>query len=243
MAEFEEVKIVKMPSAPAVIDLLNDGKIVVGGNGVGGVLRIYRADKAPAANPLPYTAQLASNGFFTLGGNGASGKMVLYPKGSLGFGGGWTMMLDADKGDITLQNADCAEEFDISSTELTRIEPGTVMVIDSNRRLQISFKSYDKRVAGIVSGGGDRRPGIVLDKKSVSHNNSRVPIALVGKVNCKVDADYSTIKVGDMLTTSDTPGYAMKVTSYKKAFGAVLGKALQTAKSGKGLIPVLVALQ
>lgn len=103
------------------------------------------------------------------------------------------------------------------------------------------------RVAGVISGAGDCKPGIVLDKKPTSQNSSsssiRVPIALVGKVNCKVDADYSAIKVGDMLTTSDTPGCAMKASSYKKAFGAVLGKALQAVKSGRSLIPVLIALQ
>jgi len=66
---------------------------------------------------------------------------------------------------------------------------------------------------------------------------------LVGKVNCKVDANYSQIKVGDVLATSDTPGHAMKANNRSKAFGAVIGKALRGMKSGKGKIPVLVALQ
>lgn len=151
MAEFEEVKIIqKVLSTPSTniprIDLLNNGHIKVGGNGEGGVLSIYRPDKDPITNSLSTTAHLASNGRFTLGGGGSSGKMLLYPGSIMSptISAGQTIELDGDKGDITLKNADCAEEFDISSSQLTRIEPGTVMVIDNDGRLQISSKSYDK---------------------------------------------------------------------------------------------------
>lgn len=41
------------------------------------------------------------------------------------------IQMDGQIGDIILQNADCAEEFDISR-ESTRIEPGTVMVMNSH---------------------------------------------------------------------------------------------------------------
>lgn len=152
-----------------------------------------------------------------------------------------TITLDADDGDIKFDNSDCAEEFDISSTESMEIEPGTVMVLDDNGKLQTSSEAYDKRVAGVISGAGDCKPGIILDKKKSDH--TRVPLAMVGKVFCKVDANYSHIKAGDMLTTSPTSGHAMKVANRSKAFGAVIGKALHTIKSGKGLIPILVALQ
>jgi hypothetical protein len=70
-----------------------------------------------------------------------------------------------------------------------------------------------------------------------------MPVALMGKVFCKVDAQYSPIEVGDLLTTSPTLGHAMKAGDPLKAFGAVLGKALQSLKEGTGMIPVLVALQ
>lgn len=60
---------------------------------------------------------------------------------------------------------------------------------------------------------------------------------------CKVDADISPIKAGDLLTTSATKGYAQKVTDRANAAGAVLGKALGALKKGKGTIPVLVTLQ
>jgi len=45
------------------------------------------------------------------------------------------------------------------------------------------------------------------------------------------------------LTTSDTPGYAMKATDPLRAFGAVVGKALRPLSEGQGMIPVLAASQ
>jgi hypothetical protein len=66
---------------------------------------------------------------------------------------------------------------------------------------------------------------------------------LVGRVYCKVDSQYARIQVGDLLTTSSTPGYAMKADDPAKAFGAIVGKALKPLETGRGLIPILVALQ
>lgn len=141
-------------------------------------------------------------------------------------------------GDITLTGADCAEEFDVS--EATDIEPGTVMVLDQEGALQPSQQAYDKRVAGVISGAGNYKPGIVLDKQSSEH---RMPVALVGKVYCRVDAQYASIEVGDLLTTSDTPGHAMRADDLFKAFGSVIGKALRPLQAGQGMIPILIALQ
>jgi len=65
----------------------------------------------------------------------------------------------------------------------------------------------------------------------------------MGKVFCKVDAQFGAIEVGDMLTTSSTSGHAMKASDQIKAFGSVIGKALKPFKKGQGLIPILIALQ
>ena len=66
---------------------------------------------------------------------------------------------------------------------------------------------------------------------------------MLGKVYCKADAQYGAIEVGDLLTTSPTPGHAMKADDFSRAFGAVIGKALRSLKTGQNLIPILVALQ
>ena len=71
----------------------------------------------------------------------------------------------------------------------------------------------------------------------------RNPLALMGKVCCKVDASYGSIGVGDLLTTSDTPGHAMKAADPLRAFGSVIGKALRPLASGQATIPILIALQ
>ena len=59
----------------------------------------------------------------------------------------------------------------------------------------------------------------------------------------KVDASFGAIKAGDLLTASSNPGYAMKVTDYASANGAIIGKALGDLNSGTGTIPVMVTLK
>jgi hypothetical protein len=138
--------------------------------------------------------------------------------------------------DVLLTGQDCAEHFE--SSEAEPIEPGTVMVLGEAGSLQKSNKPYDKRVAGIVSGAGPYKAGIILGHKAENSNL----IALSGKVLCRVDAEYGAIEVGDLLTTSRTPGHAMRAADPDKVFGTVLGKAMACLPSGRGLIPVLVGL-
>src|SRR5207245_1689340 len=120
-------------------------------------------------------------------------------------------------------------------------QPGTVMALGPEGNLQPCHRAYDKGVVGAISGAGDYRPAIVLGKQA--SQNNRQPIALVGKVYCKVDAQFSPIEVGDLLTTSPTPGHAMKADDPAKALGTLIGKALRPLREGQGMIPILVALQ
>jgi hypothetical protein len=150
-----------------------------------------------------------------------------------------TIEVDGEAGDIRLLGADCAENFDIAA--VSGVEPGSVVVLDKDGKLCQSSEAYDKKVAGVISGAGAYRPGIILDRQSGPEG--RMPVALVGKVYCKVDADYGPIGVGDLLTTAPTPGHAMKAADPYQAFGAIIGKALRPQPEGKGLIPILVALQ
>jgi hypothetical protein len=142
-------------------------------------------------------------------------------------------------GDVVLSGADCAEEFDIATAD--EIDCGTVMVLTENGFLQPSREAYDKKVAGVISGGGAYRPGLILDRRPSSKD--RLPLALVGKVYCKVDAQYGPVDIGDLLSPSPTPGHAMRASDTLKAFGAVIGKALRRLEVGQAQIPILVALQ
>ena len=148
-----------------------------------------------------------------------------------------TLVIDAVRGDIELIGADCAEDFEVG--ELAA--PGSVLTIDDEGLLHPCHKAYDHRVVGVVSGAGGHRPGLRLDRGQ--QDGVRQPLALVGKVFCFVDADHEAIRVGDLLTTSETGGHAMRASDPNRAFGAVLGKSLGSLNHGRGLLPVLVALQ
>jgi hypothetical protein len=151
--------------------------------------------------------------------------------------GDQTIRLDGAIGDIKLTGGDAAEEFELTDAD---VPPGCVMVIAQDGKLATSRKPYDRRVAGVISGAGSFRPGLVLGRSS--RGNAR-PIALAGKVCCQVDATAQPVEVGDLLTTSSNPGHAMKASNHAEALGAVLGKALSPLQEGTGLVPILVALQ
>ena len=114
------------------------------------------------------------------------------------------------------------------------------MVIGEGGTAVLCASPYDHRVIGVVSGAGDFRPALLLDRQDVP---GRRPIALMGKVMCRVDADRGSIRPGDLLTTSSTPGHAMKATDAARAPGATIGKALAQLDAGRGTIPILAILQ
>ncbi len=137
------------------------------------------------------------------------------------------------------QGLDYAEGFDV--TESADIEPGTVLVIDSENpgKLRVGQTAYDSKVAGIVAGANGMGSGVRLGVGQFDYD-----VALAGRVYCKVDATKEAVQAGDQLTTSGTAGHAMKATDYDRARGAVLGKAMESlAKGQKGKILVLVTLQ
>lgn len=142
-------------------------------------------------------------------------------------------------GDIQLAGADYAEDFD--TDDAAGAVPGAVMVLGDTGGIRVSDTAYDRRVAGVISGAGGYRPAIILDRRKT--HAGRRPLALMGKVWCQVDAREAAVAVGDLLTTSTTPGHAMKAGDAARAFGAVIGKALQPLAAGCGLVPILVALQ
>ena len=123
------------------------------------------------------------------------------------------------------------------------LEKGSVVVIDDEHpgRLKRSTGAYDTRVAGIISGANGVNPGIALHQEGVIEGGQNV--ALSGRVYVQAEATDAPIKPGDLLTTSDTPGHAMKVTDHTKSQGAILGKAMSSLSEGTGMVLVLVTLQ
>ncbi len=179
-------------------------------------------------------------------------KGGIHDGGHRNAGGGQTLMtLDGETGlfvggpasvcTLTIRGGcDLAEPFPMKEQE---IEKGSVVVIDKEHpgQLQRSAQAYDKRVAGIVSGGNGINSGISLHQEGLLEGGQNV--ALSGRVYVLADAGNGAIEPGDLLTTSDRPGHAMKVTDQTRAQGAILGKAMSGLKSGQGMVLVLVTLQ
>lgn len=146
--------------------------------------------------------------------------------------------------------ADFAENFDVRAENpadnktTSDIQPGMVVAIDPANpgKLSLGRRAYDRRVAGIISGAGGVQPGMTMGQEQTLADG-KYPVALSGRVYCWVDASRGAVKPGDLLTTSNTPGHAMKVAQAGKAQGAILGKAMTGLKTGKGLVLVLVTLQ
>jgi hypothetical protein len=158
-------------------------------------------------------------------------------------GGGYAGVFDGKVRVCVLEitgGCDLAEPF---AMEEGTIEKGAVVVIDRAHpgQLKRSTRAYDRRVAGIVSGANNINPGIALKQEGALDQGQNV--ALTGRVYVQADASFGAIEPGDLLTTSDTPGHAMKVGDTARAQGAILGKAMTALTDGKGLVLVLVTLQ
>ena len=137
---------------------------------------------------------------------------------------------------------DYAESVDVAG-DRKNYEPGDVLVIGAEDGADVvkSAEPYSTLVAGIFS----TKPGLVGRRQTTDAKltKTEIPMAMVGIVPTKVSAENGPIKRGDLLVTSSTLGYAMKGTDSTRMQGAVVGKALGTLDSGKGVIEVLVTLQ
>jgi hypothetical protein len=134
--------------------------------------------------------------------------------------------------DSTNGGQDIAEWFVGSET----LEPGDVVAIDENAPNEAYVKKSgnfkDRRAMGIVA----TQPGIVLGEPATQN---AYPIALAGRVPVKVSTEKGTIQKGDYLTSSSTPGVAVKATTA----GQTIGKALESYSSaGVGKITAFVNL-
>ncbi len=139
--------------------------------------------------------------------------------------------------------SDLSEQFDVRAAQ-AEPEPGMVVCIDPANpgKLIVSTEAYDRKVAGIVSGAGGVQPGMLMGQKD-SVADGQHPVALTGRVYVWADASHGPIEPGDLLTTSDVPGHAMRVEDHSQAHGAVIGKAMTSLDEGRGLVLVLVSLQ
>lgn len=130
---------------------------------------------------------------------------------------------------------DITEDFstrdqDLTSGSLVSVDPSETGFV---RRTQTS---KDNAVLGIYS----ENPGLRLSQQSEAIDGVQsVPVAFAGRLQVNVTNENGPISPGDYLTSSSTPGYAMKASET----GSTIGKALAyfNKPSGKVLTYVNVS--
>ncbi len=153
-----------------------------------------------------------------------------YSTGSSSVDGGdiWVKNDVEIQGDILGAGADVAEKIKSESS----LDAGTVVKISGNMSVDRTSESKDTDVAGVVS----TDPAMVMAKE-----RDGVPVAMTGTAPVKVTMENGNIKPGDKLTSSSTPGKAMKCNEIDTCTGALIGKALEPAEK-PGEIKMLISM-
>lgn len=214
------------------------GAYVAGTAGTGGIFQYQNGDGKLVYYTAPPVAAGSSLSF--------TPRMAILQNGNVGFGTinptNKLEVVGTTKTSI-LQitgGSDLAENFAVAGGN---VKPGVVVAIDPKRsgKLVVARGQYNRRVAGIVSGANDLAAGMLLPDLNGSDDSH--PVALSGRVWVYADAATGAIRPGDLLTSSNTPGHAMRVGNYRRAQGAIIGKAMSGLRSGRGMVLVLVSLQ
>ena len=145
--------------------------------------------------------------------------------GTAQFQGQWSLVSGSTL--IATYSADLAEYYEGDN----EYEVGTVVVFGGDKEITTTDQMNDTRVAGVV--GTQEKAAYIMYSDCPGLKNL---VALAGRVPCKV---VGRVKKGDMLTTSATPGYAVKALT--PTLGAIIGKALEDKDYGEaGIIEVAV---
>ncbi|MBI3290635.1 tail fiber domain-containing protein [Candidatus Microgenomates bacterium] len=146
--------------------------------------------------------------------------------------------LTQNSSDVNSQNVEVTG-IEPARTDLTNQTPhqSTPTSTATIPYVEKSSKQYQNSLLGIVS----TKPGVRLSQTHLpgeaetttsSHLKGVAtrPVALSGRVPVKVSTENGSIRPGDSLTTSSTPGVAMRATKP----GPVVGKALESFPASQG---------
>lgn len=199
--------------------------------------RLDVAGNVSASGTIGAVGDIVSNGQVTAQSNIVSGARVIASKGFLG------MCMIPGTGPAYLAGVTCDVAFDLAEMypSLEPTEPGDVLMVGDPSSPAASVRRstgpYDARLLGVVS----TSPAVVLEGEHVymAGDNTKLitpnktVVALAGRVPVKVSMENGPIQVGDPLTSSSTPGGAMKATRA----GKILGYALESVSmDGKVLL-------
>lgn len=212
-------------------DTLNDVELAIGTAHLGGGVYV-----GLFGSRTPHDLYLQANG---------SNRMVVKVNGFVGIGTlNPTTALDV-VGSVNVSGNIAAKYQDVAEWVPTDepLDGGTLVVLshDEVNTVRRSHQAYDTSVAGVVS----EQPGLLLGEEGAN----KAMVATTGRVKVRVDATKAPIAIGDLLVTSDVPGFAMRsepldlggVQIHRP--GTIVGKALEPLASGQGEILVLLSLQ
>ena len=190
----------------------------------GNVLWATAAESLRASTATSVAVNVTTTGtYYVPFASGYSGDQPLYSTSTITYNA-YTQVLNATA--TSARYADLAERYEADDV----YDVGTVLVIGGEKEVTVTTRYADTRVAGIVS----KNPAYMMNSEAGS-DETHPYIALKGRVPCKV---VGTIKKGDLLVTSDQPGYAALAEGTYA--GSVIGKALESHSEGFGIIEVLV---
>ncbi|MDQ7007230.1 MAG: hypothetical protein Q9Q40_08350 [Acidobacteriota bacterium] len=108
------------------------------------------------------------------------------------------------------------------------VEPGVLLTLDSERSgsLRTAASAADPGVVGVAAGN------------SAGDGAAEIPVLTYGIAEVRIDAGYGSIRPGDLLTSSPTPGHAMRAIEVVP--GTLVGKAIDGLDTGTGRIRVLL---
>ena len=200
---------------------------------------------------LTVEGNLGTHGDLVVDGNLGTHGFPATPKNPAWGGGIHTFDVEAE-GSIWCGNKMYAKEFKSRGGDLAEnyasadhLAPADVVCLDPCSDGIVRSTGPDETlVFGVVS----TEPGVVLNARESDESRQEYPIALCGRVPCKVVGENGPIRRGDLLSTSSTPGHAMKAPSASVGVGGgvayrpgtIVGKALGSFDGAVGVIEVFV---
>jgi hypothetical protein len=136
-------------------------------------------------------------------------------------------------------SADLAELVPSGEADL---EPGDVLAIGPDGRMVRTSTAFQSSVAGVYSTKPGFMAGAEVGSDGRAMMKDRIPLAVVGIVPAKVTAENGTIRPGDLLVASSTPGHAMR-GGENPPNGSVIGKAFEALEDDTGQIEIIVVMQ
>lgn len=181
-----------------------------------------------------FTGGTSSNVSQELNNLSATMRFIVHNNGNVGIGTGTPGHKLAVMGDIAASGTvmggvgspDLAEN--ITAAERA-VEAADVVVANpaGGESVVRSRRAYETSVLGVIS----TRPGMLINAQRADveaghpRDPRQLPLALAGRVPVKVTLEGGPIRPGDLLTSSPTPGHAMRAEEPWR--GGIIGTALE----------------